>query len=410
MPPDHGGMNATKPIQIFKAGKHAAMSGEVLSFSESDLEASVRAYDPKLHEAPLVIGHPKHDAPAYGWVQALSATGDFMEAVPHQVDPAFAEMVGAGRFKKVSASFYKPDSPNNPVPGVYYLRHVGFLGAQPPAVKGLKAVEFADADGDLVEFADWSDALVARLLRRLREWIIGRDGLEEADKVLPDWDITALEDEARREDDSRPAFADPLPPLGRPEAAGAPSGGSEPQASVGAQFHAPAGASPAEPTHEESNAVTPEEKAALEAENAQLKQRLAEADAREKAAAAAKRHGDHLAYAEQLVADGKLAPKHKDAVVAFLDFADGDAPLEFGEGDAKQPLAGAFKSFLGDLPKVVEFGETATKRKAGQQSGGDSVDYGENVDQDRLALDRKIRQHMQEHQVDYATAAACVIK
>lgn len=63
----------------------------------------------------------------------------------------------------------------------------------------------------------------------------------------------------------------------------------------------------------------------------------------------------------------------------------------------KQPLAGAFKSFLGDLPKLVEFGESATKDKAGQQAGGDTdtVDYGENVDKDRLALDRKIRQYMQ---------------
>ncbi len=51
-------------------------------------------------------------------------------------------MVKAGRFKSRSASFYHPDNPNNPKPGVYYLRHVGFLGAQPPAVKGLKAVEF----------------------------------------------------------------------------------------------------------------------------------------------------------------------------------------------------------------------------------------------------------------------------
>ena len=44
--------------------------------------------------------------------------------MPRQVDPAFAEAVAAGRYKKVSASFYQPNSPHNPVPGVYYLRHV----------------------------------------------------------------------------------------------------------------------------------------------------------------------------------------------------------------------------------------------------------------------------------------------
>mgnify|MGYP006964049265 CR=1 FL=1 len=155
--------------------------------------------------------------------------------------------------------------------------------------------------------------------------------------------------------------------------------------------------------------MTPEEKAALEAENAQLKQRLAEADAREKASAAAKRHGDHLAYAEQLVGEGKLAPKHKEAVVAFLDFADGETALEFGEGDAKQPLATAFKSFLGELPKVVEFGEHATKDKApGTQES--VAEFGESADPERLKQHQAIQAHMAEHKVDYATAARAVLK
>ena len=156
--------------------------------------------------------------------------------------------------------------------------------------------------------------------------------------------------------------------------------------------------------------MTPEEKAALEAENAQLKQKLAAAEAEQKAAAAAKRHGEHLAYAEQLVGEGKLAPKHKDAVVAFLDFADGEAALEFGEGDAKQPLVSAFKSFLGDMPKVVEFGETATKGKSGQQAGGDLAEFGEGADPERLKQHQAIQAHMAEHKVDYATAARAVLK
>ena len=94
----------------------------------------------------IVVGHPVTDGPAYGWVKALNFAAGGLEAEPDQVDPAFAEMVAAGRFKKISASFYPPESPKNPVPGVYYLRHVGFLGAQPPAVKGLRAPSFAEGD------------------------------------------------------------------------------------------------------------------------------------------------------------------------------------------------------------------------------------------------------------------------
>ncbi|MBF0186018.1 MAG: hypothetical protein HQM06_16735, partial [Magnetococcales bacterium] len=59
----------------------------------------------------------------------------------------------AGRFKKISASFYPPDSPNNPTPGLFALRHIAFLGAQPPAIKGLPDAKFAD-DGPHIEFQE----------------------------------------------------------------------------------------------------------------------------------------------------------------------------------------------------------------------------------------------------------------
>jgi hypothetical protein len=376
-------MNATKTLHIFKPGRQTAMNGLTLEFSESDLAASAAAYDPAKHEAPIVIGHPKHDAPAYGWVKSLATADDGLQAEPHQVDAAFAELVEAGRYKKISASFYLPDAPNNPVPGVYYLRHVGFLGAQPPAVKGLKAAEFADAEEGVVEFGDWGMETNATLWRRMREWLLAKFGQETADQVIPDWQIETIREAARQDDDApRVAFADPE--------------------------NAPAGASPAKPTTEE-NHVTPEQAAALEAENAQLKQQLATAEADKQKQAAARRHADNVAYAEQLIGDGKLAPKHKDAVVAFLDFSEADASLEFGEGDTKQPLAGAFKSFLGELPKVVEFGEHATKDKAtGTQES--VAEFGESADPERLKQHQAIQAHMAEHKVDYATAARAVLK
>ena len=140
-----------KPLQIFKPGRHTAMSGVALAFSESDLAASAAAYDPAVFQAPIVVGHPKTDDPAYGWVSALSFADGALEASPEQVDPAFAEIVEAGRFKKISAAFYAPEAPNNPVPGVYYLRHVGFLGAAAPAAKGLRSPEFADAEEGVAE-------------------------------------------------------------------------------------------------------------------------------------------------------------------------------------------------------------------------------------------------------------------
>jgi hypothetical protein len=161
-------------IHVFRAGRHAPMSGGSLEFSEADLAATARAYDPAKHEAPIVVGHPKLDAPAYGWVGSLAVEGGDLFAAPRQVEPAFAEIVEAGRFKKISASFFTPQNPDNPVPGTYYLKHVGFLGAAAPAVKGLKPIEFAtdDAGTVTVEFGDvpawrlgWLFSDVAALFR-----------------------------------------------------------------------------------------------------------------------------------------------------------------------------------------------------------------------------------------------------
>lgn len=326
-----------KPIQIFKPGRHTAMGGQSLAFGESDLQATVAAYDPTLHEAPICIGHPKHDLPAYGWISGLAFADGGIDATPHQVDAAFAEQVGAGAYKKVSAAFYSPTAPGNPVPGVWYLRHVAFLGAQPPAVKGLRSPAFADAEEGVVEFSEWDDMTNAGLWRNLREWILGKFGAEEADKVLPGYEVRALElgaqEEINRAREPReaaptpaavPAFADPQP----------------------------------------ETSVTPEQIAALEAENARLRAQLQQA-------AADQAHAANVAFAETLVAEGRMLPAARDVFVATLDHLGVSAEgAEFGEGDGKQPLADAFKAALQAMPKVVEFGEHATTTRAAGTTDG----------------------------------------
>lgn len=141
-------------IEIFSAGTHTDDAGVAHHFSEADVTAMVAAYDPALHEAPLTIGHPAHDLPAYGWVKGMArnATGKIVMDT-HQVQPRFAEMVGAKMFKKRSLSLYPPKHPNNPVPGVWYPRHVAFLGAQPAAIKGLADFGEGSANG-CMNFAD----------------------------------------------------------------------------------------------------------------------------------------------------------------------------------------------------------------------------------------------------------------
>jgi hypothetical protein len=374
-------MKTSKPIQIFKPGKHTALSGDVLGFSESDLRATVAAYDPAKHEAPIVVGHPKHDLPAYGWVGKLEFVEGGIDAAPVQVDASFAEMVQRGAFKKISAAFYAPDAPSNPVPGVYYLRHVGFLGAQPPAIKGLRSPEFADAEEGVIEFSEWDDVDNAGLLRSLRDWIIGKFGLDEADKALPGYTVKNLEQSAQDElrESQTAAEVTPAPSFSESQTKG-----------------------------DEMSAEEKAQLAALQAENAALKNKQVEFAEAEKKRKTDARHADHVAFAEGLIKEGKLLPAHKDVTVATLDNLTGqESVVEFGEGDAKKPLADAYRAQLQASPKQVEFAE-----KGASKDSVSAVNYetprGAVVDQDRLELHGKALAYSEANKVDYVTAVKAV--
>jgi len=341
-------------IEIFKPGRFTAADGTVIELSDEGLKAIAAAYDPKLHEAPLVIGHPKTDLPAHGWVKGLefSESSKRLLADPDQVEPQFAEMVGAGRFKKISASFYLPDSPRNPAAPSpdgrkpFYLRHVGFLGAMPPAVPGLKSVSFGEDEAGTatVEFGE-SDSTLAWLFRSLREWMISKWNKDEAEKALPGYAISDLERAATKEE----LLKSPQTP--------APSVGF------------------AEPNKEEPMPLKPEEIAAREAtltkKEVDFSERektittreidLSEREKRIKADETRLRKSGYADFVEGLAKDGKILPAQKANLVEFMSAIAENGVVEFGEGEKKAQKAPLdfFKEFVTALPKQVSFGETA---------------------------------------------------
>ncbi|HEY9644312.1 MAG TPA: hypothetical protein V6C57_27710, partial [Coleofasciculaceae cyanobacterium] len=135
-----------RTLEIFRAGTHTAANGIQLNFTQQHLQEIADGYDPNHHEAPVVLGHPADNSPAYGWIKGLQVVGDRLYATLHQLNPSFVEAVRNAAYKKVSASFYTPESSANPKPGRFMLRHLGFLGAQPPAVKGLAPIQFSEGD------------------------------------------------------------------------------------------------------------------------------------------------------------------------------------------------------------------------------------------------------------------------
>lgn len=137
-------MMAIRAFQCFRAGSHTANDGRVLHFSNADLQHAALVYNPAKRNAPLVLGHPDEESLRYGNVLGLVAHQDKMMALA-TVDDELIDAVRAGRYKKVSASFLTPRDGANPAPGHYYLRHIGFLGAAAPAIKGMEPLAFAES-------------------------------------------------------------------------------------------------------------------------------------------------------------------------------------------------------------------------------------------------------------------------
>ncbi len=138
----------TKRIHVFKAGDQTSAQGVQRHFSEKDLEQVVKTYDPSIHEAPLVIGHAgdNDSLPAYGWIKGFSKQGGNLYADVAFTDTA-KDLVKDGHYRKVSISFYSPDSAINPHKGQWSARHLALLGASPPAVKGLEPFSFSEVEG-----------------------------------------------------------------------------------------------------------------------------------------------------------------------------------------------------------------------------------------------------------------------
>jgi len=353
------------------------MSGESVSFTERDLDEVVQSYDPTRHEAPIVVGHPRTDSPAYGWVRTLARNGAALEATVDQLDPAFAELVEAGRFKKVSASFYRPESPSNPTPGKWHLRHVGFLGAQPPAVKGLRAVSFAGSDQGVltVEFAQGD---LAELVKRLRAWIeeqVGAEAaaqatalaeleaavaagaeatevseevadaiVEEATTAAVDAVVETLDVPAEKKEELQQAVAEAV------------------QAAVDTAASSSDSVSHSERRRRRRGSFTPRSP-----RERALDQREADLERREREL----RRTEYLNYLEGLVREGRPLPCSRETMLAFfevLEHVDRGA-VAFGEHERRHPVEIFKAEILERLPKQVDFSERAP---AGE--GGDDDD------------------------------------
>lgn len=397
---------ATKPIEVLKPGVHVDANGIKVEFTETDLQAIADNYDPALHEAPFVVGHPKMDAPAYGWSRRFTYKDGLLFAEGQDVEEQFAGLVKDRRFSKISLSLYGPKAPGNPKPGVWYPRHVGFLGAMPPAIKGLKSVEFADAEEGVHEFSDsYATSSLVRMMRGLRDWMLTQFGQETADKVLPSYELDyvteSLAADRVRESIESTASVEGISPA-FVEASAAAGGGDQ----------------------DMSN----EQAAALQAQLDAARQRAEQAEqqlqARRDADAAAenqRREAVAVAFAERMVGEARVPAERRDQVVAIhmaLTSPNTEGTvLSFGEGEAQVSAAAVFEQLISTATPSVQFGETALTGR--DVSDLDDVEgqvqfaEGANLDAERLALHQDAVRFQREQkgkgrEVDYLSAVHAV--
>lgn len=349
--------NHAEWIPVFRTGTHTDSNGNEKTWTDAELDAIASKYQPGEHEAPAVIGHPKDNSPAWGWVEGLKRDGNILYAKFKDLVPEFVDMVRKGLFKKRSISLY-PDMT---------LRHVGFLGAMPPAVKGLPDAAFQDGDGQIIEFAfDGNPPPVPppagdNCCHPL-DGIGGRNNLnnfyqkEAKGMKWFDWMKKKAQDEGVTLEDA-PAFSEP----GRGTAP-APS-----PADIAAQI----------------NAEVARQVKTRELEFAEVKKqedeklRSREAALREKETAMKK--AEIASFCEGLCKEGKLTPammKHGMGMVSFLEAVSGvKTPVEFSDGDTKktQTPFEFMTSFLGSFKKQIEFGEVA----------GGGKDFGSLADEEK---------------------------
>ena len=135
-------------VEVFRAGDYGPRG----NYSEEDLDRMARDYSPSVHEAPVTLDH-QQEGPAVGWIRSLRRMGKVLVARLGGLDAAFLDQLHSGAFKKRSVELYRAAQWT----GRPYLRALSFLGACPPAVKGLADPIFADRESTDATDRAWID-------------------------------------------------------------------------------------------------------------------------------------------------------------------------------------------------------------------------------------------------------------
>jgi hypothetical protein len=316
-------------LELLRVGTFLDSQKQPYTFTLDALKQIADSYNSDYHVAPILVNHDE-TKPNKGLIDRVWVEGDRLFAEPRQVDPELAELTNAGRWPSLSPAIYLPDSPTNPVPGSYGLRHVAMV--QIPAIKGGKRPQFAEAEHGTILLFTETESDLAALARAFREFVLGEFDGETADRYLPAWMVDGMNQRAIRE-----RMLDRSPE---------PMNFSEEEGNV-------------------TQTTPATEGTALPPESEDYKRRMDELTAREAALAAREAELTRAAdtqFVEGAIASGKVPPFLKERAIELLG-ALPDEPtqiLTFAEGgkEVKATPKQLFREMLGSL-RTVQFGEVA---------------------------------------------------
>ena len=335
-------------VEVFKAGKQTDSAGNERTWTEGDIKDIANKYNQQeKHEAPLVVGHPKDNAPAFGWVESLKANGKTLLAKFKQVMPEFVDAVKEGRYKKRSISLYNDLT----------LRHIGFLGAVPPAVKGLADIAFSEDDEITYEYSQ----------DELESGKFNDSNNEKGEKTM----TKELEEKLAKAEADNKSFSDEIAELKE---------ASKKQAEKLAEYEEAEKKAKETADHAEA-----EKKAKEEADKKEKKSEFEEATDKRIAAMEAElavakkqnRVSEYKEFVKDLHSQGKVVTECQDTLIDLMEALHDKGEMEFAEdGEVKKgDILSKFKEYLDKQPVIVDMKEVDTKgaKKKGEKSANDQL-------------------------------------
>jgi hypothetical protein len=287
-------------------------------------------------------------------------------------------MVKQGMYKKRSIALY-PD---------LTMRHIGFLGGMPPAVKGLADIKFGEED----EFSEIEEEFmeenkeivdnigfetIKEFIQNQRNKIIEQKGLEEANKILPVSLINSINKEI--ESHIKEEFKE-----------------GEKQMTVEIQKQLDEMAQKLEKFSETNSDLTKKLELS-EKENKDLKEKMAkfeentppeynenpetlkkldELTSKLAAAEMKEKINTYKDYVNDLHTSGKVVTECKGTLVDLLVAAEKAGSANFAEGDEVKEctVVEKFKQYLEKQPKLVEFKESVNSDKISKELATEKLD------------------------------------